>query len=63
MDGVDTPDAQTVTLHWKQPLITADTMFGGGLSMWPLPQHLLEQPFKENKSGLFGLPFWQGSFV
>jgi len=63
VDSVDTPDAQTITVHWKQPLISADSLFGGGLSMWPLPRHLLEQPFKENKAGFLGLPYWTSEFV
>jgi peptide/nickel transport system substrate-binding protein len=63
VEDVDVPDPQTITVRWKQPLISADSLFGGGLSMWPLPRHLLEQPFKDNKAGFVGLPYWQGDFV
>jgi peptide/nickel transport system substrate-binding protein len=63
VEGVDVPDPQTMTVRWKQPLISADSLFGGGLSMWPLPRHLLEQPFKDNKAGFLGLSYWQGDFI
>lgn len=31
--------------------------------MWPLPRHILEQPFQENKAGFLGLPSWNEAFV
>jgi peptide/nickel transport system substrate-binding protein len=63
VEGIDVPDPQTITVRWRQPLISADSLFGGGISMWPLPRHVLEQAFTENKAGFLGLPYWQGDFV
>jgi peptide/nickel transport system substrate-binding protein len=63
VDDVEAPDPQTIVIHWQRPLISADGLFGGGISMWPLPQHLLEQPFRANKDGFLGLSYWRGDFV
>ncbi|HZT06450.1 MAG TPA: ABC transporter substrate-binding protein [Chloroflexota bacterium] len=63
VESVDTPDAQTIVVHWRRPLISADSMFGGGIAMWPLPQHVLDQPFRDNKDGFLGLSYWRGDFV
>ncbi len=63
IDGVDLPDAQTAVVKWREPFISADTLFSSGPTMWVLPRHLLERPFQENKDQLLGLPYWQGEFV
>ncbi|HEY3115619.1 MAG TPA: ABC transporter substrate-binding protein, partial [Chloroflexota bacterium] len=68
VDGVDTPDADTLVLHWAQPFISADAFFTAGVtglpsSMWPLPRHLLEQPLQEDPGNFLGLAYWRGGFV
>jgi peptide/nickel transport system substrate-binding protein len=63
VDAVDLPDPQTVVLKWREPFISADAYFSSGPYMWPLPKHLLEQPFQENKEQFLGLPYWQGEFI
>jgi peptide/nickel transport system substrate-binding protein len=63
VDGVDLPDPQTAVVKWREPFISADAFFGSGSYMWALPQHLLEQPFQENKEQFLGLSYWQGEFV
>lgn len=63
IDGVELLDPRTLVLRWQRPYIGADSLFGGGISMWPIPQHILEQPFLENKSVFLGLPYWQSGFV
>ncbi len=63
IDGVDLPDPQTAVLKWRDPFISADALFSSGPTMWVLPQHLLERPFRENKEQFLGLPYWQGEFI
>ncbi|HEY3011128.1 MAG TPA: ABC transporter substrate-binding protein [Gemmatimonadales bacterium] len=68
VDAVDTPDAQTLVLHWQQLFISADAFFAAGVtglpsSMWPLPRHLLEQPLHQDPTNFLGLAYWRGGFV
>ncbi len=53
-DAVDTVravDARTVTVTWSQPYIEADTLFGNQSTFaLPLPRHILEKPFTEDKA-------------
>ncbi len=67
IEGVEARDAQTAIVKWQKPFIDADALFGSAPSrlptMWPLPRHILEQPFQENKAGFFGLPYWREAFV
>jgi len=62
IESVDTPDARTVVVRWKQPFVEADAMFGGDLAL-PLPSHLLGTPFAESKASAGGLPYWCAEFV
>ncbi len=54
-------DDRTVTVSWSRPFIYADQLFGT-LAM-PLPRHLLESAYAENKAGLLDLPYWSQGFV
>jgi len=58
LDGVDAVDEHTVRARWRQPYIDADRMFamGAGTFAQPLPRHVLEAPYQENKAGLLDLP-------
>ncbi len=65
---VETPDAQTIVLHWSQPFISADGVFAAGVAglpsaMWVLPRHLLEQPLQQDPASFLGLPYWREGFV
>jgi peptide/nickel transport system substrate-binding protein len=62
VDRVEALDARTVMVTWKQPYIEADTMFTHELAM-PLPKHLLEQAYLENKEGFTEIAFWTSEFV
>src|SRR6266540_1939814 len=69
-DAVDTitaPDPQTVTVTWKKPYVEADHLFSAqpGAQQWglPLPRHILESSFDENKAGFLELPYWGAEFV
>ena len=65
--GIDVRDPLTVVVHWDRLFIGADIFFSSTSprvpTMWPLPRHILEQPFQENKAGFFGLPYWREGFV
>jgi peptide/nickel transport system substrate-binding protein len=58
IDAVETSDPLTLTVKWTRPFILADDMFAS-----PLPRHLLEAPYLENKPTFFELPFWSLEFV
>lgn len=64
-DYIDTaaaPDDHTVTVTWTQPFIDADALFTTEFAM-PIPRHLVERPYLENKRGLIDLPYWNREFV
>ncbi|MPZ15980.1 MAG: hypothetical protein GEU73_16420 [Chloroflexi bacterium] len=65
VESVETPDARTVTVAWKRPYIRADTMFSVGSAGFapPLPKHILEEPFTQNKATFTELAFWTTEFV
>jgi peptide/nickel transport system substrate-binding protein len=61
VDRIVAPDPRTITVYWKRPYINADSMFAQfGM---PLPKHLLEQPYQENKETFFDHPYWTKQFV
>lgn len=59
VDAVETPDAQTVLVKWKQPFIDANTLFGDS----PLPTHVLERVHIEAKDTFEQVPYWTEAFV
>jgi peptide/nickel transport system substrate-binding protein len=65
VERVAAPDARTLVVTWKQPYIEADSLFGATASAQalPLPRHLLEAPYEENKGGLAELTYWSTGFV
>ncbi|HZT06543.1 MAG TPA: peptide ABC transporter substrate-binding protein [Chloroflexota bacterium] len=67
VESVEALDAQTVVVHWSKPYIYANTMFGvggtGSAFGSPLPKHLLEEPYLQNKTNFQSLPFWNQQFV
>jgi ABC-type transport system substrate-binding protein len=63
IENISAPDSRTVTVTWKRPYIEADAMFGyrsGGL---PLPRHVLETTYLEDKGSFAALPYWNEEFV
>ncbi len=65
VESVEAVDAHTVTVKWHRPFIEADTMFSGvgNFQPLPLPKHLLEQHFTENKTGFLNQPYWAEAYV
>ena len=54
-------DDRTVAVSWSRTNIYADRMFGT-IAM-PIPRHLLESVYAENKSTFTDHPYWSTSFV
>jgi peptide/nickel transport system substrate-binding protein len=61
IQGAEAVDPRTVKVTWKRPFIEADQLFG--LVGVPLPKHILEQPYAEDKSAVSALPYWSAGFV
>jgi peptide/nickel transport system substrate-binding protein len=62
IEGVEAPDERTVVVNWKRTYIEADAMFGHQVGL-PLPRHLLERAFQEDKAGFWSLPYWTDAYV
>ncbi len=61
IDGIDAPDPQTLTIHWREPFIEADLLFG--VRILPLPRHVLEEAYRESRATFTQLPYWTSEFV
>jgi peptide/nickel transport system substrate-binding protein len=61
-ESIRATDSQSVTVTWKQPYIEAHMLFTRARGQ-PLPKHLLEPAFTQNKAGFLELPYWTTSFV
>ena len=61
VEGIDAPDPLTIIVRWKEPYIEADRLFG--MRLLPLPKHLLEEQYLDNKANFAQLPYWTSEFV
>lgn len=59
--NVEAPDPRTVVVHWRSPFIEADRLFDG--SSKPLPKHLLEKSYLDDKVTFMQQPYWGEAFV
>lgn len=62
VEGIEARDARTVVVRWNGPYIEADAMFSF-LYAIPLPKHLLEAAYVENRANFLALPYWAEEFV
>ncbi len=62
IEGVSARDARTITVTWNRPYVQADLMFTNALAM-PLPKHLLQQAYADDKAALFDNPYFSTEFV
>jgi peptide/nickel transport system substrate-binding protein len=62
IDGVEATDDRTVVVTWGRPFVLADTMFSNNFAL-PLPRHILEPVYREQKETLAEHPFWTEQFV
>jgi peptide/nickel transport system substrate-binding protein len=65
IDTVSAPDPSTLVIEWKRPFIAADSVFtSSGLSrVLPMPKHLLERAYEEEKPTFTQLTYWNTDFV
>jgi peptide/nickel transport system substrate-binding protein len=62
VDSVETPDARTVTIKWRQPYAEADQLFTRDHA-FPIPRHILEAAYQRDKAGFSALPYWSIEYV
>lgn len=62
IERVETPAADAVIVTWKQPYIEAASLFSYEVAL-PLPRHVLEGPYADNKASFFSLPVWNHEFI
>ncbi len=60
--SVEAPDPATVTVRWSKSYIFASQLFSPDLGV-PLPKHLLEREYLENKRNVLFHPYWANEFV
>jgi len=60
--AVEAADAQTILVRWASPRIDADGLFTPDAAM-PIPKHLLERVYLDDKSKLLEHGFWTEQFV
>jgi len=68
IEDLTAPDPRTVRIRWKEPYAEASTLRSmsgaGGVTIAPLPRHLLERPFLERTGESFvGHAFWTSEYV
>jgi len=66
VENISAQDANTITVTWSSPFIEADWMFGVVATAsvgLPLPKHLLEGSYNDDKSTFLSLPFWTSDYV
>jgi peptide/nickel transport system substrate-binding protein len=61
IESVEAPDARTVAVTWRRPFIEADSLFG--VIAVPMPKHLLERPYADDKASFTDIPYWSHEFV
>jgi peptide/nickel transport system substrate-binding protein len=62
IERMEAPDAATFVVTWKEPFVGADSLFTRIRGL-PLPKHILEEPYNENKVAVPDHPYWGQQFV
>ncbi len=62
IEGVDIVDDRTLVTRWHSPYIDADALFSATLAQ-PLPKHLLEKPYAEDKATFLDDPYFNQQFI
>jgi peptide/nickel transport system substrate-binding protein len=65
LDALEAPDAQTLRATWKGTFIDADKLFTqtSNYRLPPLPRHLLETVYQEDRVNFVGSPFFSSEYV
>jgi peptide/nickel transport system substrate-binding protein len=61
IEAVEEVDPAAVVVRWNGAYVLADTTFS--VFAIPLPRHLLERPFNEDKANFIGHSYWNRDFV
>lgn len=61
ISDIETPDDRTLVLRWKQLYIGANEMNGDNLP--PLPSHLIEDLYRNDKQAFVDSEFWTTEYV
>ncbi|MPZ14377.1 MAG: hypothetical protein GEU73_08130 [Chloroflexi bacterium] len=62
IESLDAPDPRTIVVTWSRPFVEADTLFTSTRGL-PMPRHLLEQTYLEDKENFTNHPFWASEMV
>jgi peptide/nickel transport system substrate-binding protein len=62
IEAVEAPDQHTITVRWKRPFTAADSLFTQDLAM-PMPRHIMESAFVQDRATFTQQPFWGAEFV
>lgn len=65
IDRVETPDAGTLVVHWWRLFNEANLLFSitRGATSTPVPKHVLESAYLQDKGKLIDHPYWSDQFV
>lgn len=61
IEGAQQLDPRTVVVKWNRTYIEADGLFG--TTGKPMPRHLVEPTYTQNKAGLLDLPLWSTEHI
>ncbi len=62
VEAIEAPDPATVKVTWKLPYIEADALFSYRVGL-PIPKHLMEGTYQQDKAGFVSAPYWSQEFV
>ncbi len=62
IEDVRPVDSRTLTVAWRRPYIKADHLFVARPNL-PLPKHLLEQPYLDDKMSIPSLSYWHEDYI
>lgn len=62
VESIEAPDPRTIVITWRRPFIEADSLLSLYRQM-PLPRHLLQQSYLEDKAAFIQHPYWTEEFV
>jgi peptide/nickel transport system substrate-binding protein len=64
IDSVEAPDPLTLVVYWKRPFIDANKLFSASFPFaMPMPRHILEPAYLEDKTTLMQHPHWTSDYV
>jgi peptide/nickel transport system substrate-binding protein len=62
IEAIEASDPQSLTVRWLKPFIEADAMFSYSIAL-PIPRHLVESAYNEDKATFLGVPYWTQEFI